>query len=292
MSLATKLAYTAGLLILCVGVQLTHLKLDQSHIQDTTPRAEALPSEEALGLLSLTYSNVVGDYYWLRAIYDFGTDAQHNEGFPNLSQLSKLVISLDPDFEAAYSFIGKALSVHKSNVPTAMSILAQGRERFPDSWELASLEGFNAYMYQQDFNLAAKSYADAARNPDAPPVFGQFATKLAAEARNPKVGLMLVNHMLETLEDETLIAFYQERQALLILEQSLIDLQGLINRFETQESKRPTHLEDLVTVGLVRQLPDSDPLGGQYFINDQGRAATTSESKRLRLPEKAKDTLQ
>ena len=165
-------------------------------------------------------------------------------------------------------------------------------KRFPNSWELASLEGFNAYMYQQDFSRAAESYAHAARQHNAPPVFGQFATKLAAEARNPRVGLMLVNHMLETLEDENLIAFYKERQSLLILEQSLIDLQNLIDKFQAQESKLPKTLEDLVTVGLVQRLPEADPLGGQYFINDQGRAATTSESKRLRLSEEAKETLQ
>jgi len=209
-----------------------------------------------------------------------------------LGGLTKRVISLDPDFEAAYSFAGKALTVKQATIDTAMSILALGRERFPYSWEIAGLQGFNAYMYLQDFGLAAEAYADAARNPDSPPVFGQFATKLAAEAQKPEVGLMLINHMLNTLDDERLIEFYEERRSLLVLEQSLIDLQERVERFKTIEGRVPADLGELMRAGLIQSIPSQDPLGGRYYIDDAGRAATTSEDKRLRLSEEAKETLQ
>mgnify|MGYP001307120973 CR=1 FL=1 len=101
MVLLNKAAYLAGLILLGVGVQLTHVHLDQTSERDTSIRAEVLPSEEALNLVSLSYANVVADYYWLRSISDFGTDAQQDSGFPNLGGLTSRVIALDPDFEAA-----------------------------------------------------------------------------------------------------------------------------------------------------------------------------------------------
>ena len=103
---------------------------------------------------------------------------------------------------------------------------------------------------------------------------------------------MLVNHMLETLEDETLIAFYEQRRSLLILEQSLIDLQTRIDRFESIEGRLPQDINELLQRGLIQSIPEKDPLGGRYFINEAGKASTTSESLRLRLSDKARETLQ
>ena len=55
--------------------------------------------------------------------------------------------------------------------------------------------------------------------------------------------------------------------------------------------KKPQTMEDLVGVGLLKSLPSQDPLGGKYFINDEGDVMTTSDADRLRLEERVKNEL-
>ena len=52
--------------------------------------------------------------------------------------------------------------------------------------------------------------------------------------------------------------------------------------------KKPEHLQDLIGPGLLGQVPSKDPLEGEYFIDGNGNAATTSEAKRLQLSKEFK----
>ena len=251
-----------------------------------------MPSTDASKLISLGYENVVADYYWLRAISHFGDRRMHAYEYPNLLSLLELVLALDPKFSAAYFFAGSVLNTSGDHLQEAMELLHKGRLERPDNWRIAYILGFNYYMYYRDFTKAAELFAEAARHPDAPPVLGKLAVKLAAESQNPEVGIAMIDTILADIQDETLREIYLERRSLLMLEQELLSFQKIIDQFTQRFGQPPVALEDLVQTGLLRQLPQNDPVGGTYFISETGQAATTSEDKRLRLSEEAKEKLQ
>ncbi|MEK7705274.1 MAG: hypothetical protein AAB426_09970 [Myxococcota bacterium] len=273
----------AALVVLVTVTHASHLALEKRRPAGAVDLRETLPSVEALQLLSLSYASLVADYYWLKAISQFGTTEMHTAGYPNLVGLMERVLALDPYFATAYDFAGTALTVKGLDPRASVTLLEQGLRYRPDSWRIAFYLGFNAFFFLGDNNLAASAMARAARVPGSPPMVAMLATRLAAEAGKPEVGLALTEALLETITEPTLRTVYEERRDLLRLEVELAVLHTAAERYQTIVGRSPRTLEDLVRPGILRTLPTHDPVGGRYFLDVRSEVRTTSESKRLRL---------
>ena len=272
---------------------LSHRAMDESSRTTDDRILEALPSIQALQLVSLNYNNLAADYYWLRSISHFGTAKMHQLNYPNLGPFLERVVHLDPYFESGYFLAGTALTIGgREQLDKAIEILKFGRDYCPNDFRIPYLLGFIQYFYERDYAEAAKSLGQAAQPPGCPRHIGKFATRLAAESAHPEIGLALVTQLLETITDENLREVYLERRTLLQLEVGLKQLHHYIQIYETINDKKPEHLQDLIGPGLLRQVPAKDPLGGEYFIDENGNAATTSEAKRLQLSEEFKKNRQ
>jgi tetratricopeptide (TPR) repeat protein len=239
--------------------------------------------------MSFGYNNLVADYYWLRTISHFGTTEMHAAHYPNLEPLLRRVLALDPYFAAAYHMAGTALTVRGQDFGASIELLKRGMEYRPDDWRIPFYLGFNAFFFVHDYELAASAMTRAAELPGSPPYTGPLAMRLAAEAGQPELGLRLVDAVLATLEDEKLRGIYLDRRKRLLLEQELRFLNGAAARFERQHGRRPTTLGDLVGPGLLHELPERDPLGGSYYIDENGRVQTTNDEERLRLAPEIKE---
>ena len=84
---------------------------------------------------------------------------------------------------------------------------------------------------------------------------------------------------------------YLLRRDLLLLEQELGWLQKTAKLYVERKGEKAQHLKDFVAEGLLKSIPDKDPLGGKYFIDAEGKIATTSEDNRLRLEDRVKREL-
>jgi tetratricopeptide (TPR) repeat protein len=285
----TTVAYPLVLTAAVAATHAAHLSLDATEVPESDMVYEALPSVEALRLMSLGYPSLVADYYWLRAISHFGDNAMHAALYPNLEPLLRRVLALDPYFAAAYFFAGTALTLQGMDSRQAIALLQQGMRARPDVWQIPYLLGFNAYYFHGDYKTAAHALARAAKIPGAPPVAGPLATRLAAEAGEPEVGLQLIDSLLEQTQDPKVIALYEQRRAALTLELHLKWLNAAVRRYGETFGQGPDSLEQLVQTRLLRHIP-SDPLGGRFYLDANGRVQTTSESSRLRLDPKGGGT--
>jgi hypothetical protein len=248
---------------------------------------EIMPSVEALELLSLGYRELVADYYWLRAISHYGDRDMHHANYPNLAPMLDRVLRLDPHFVEAYIFAGTALTTNQMDPKPAVALLKRGMQYRPDVWKIPFLLGFNAYYFLGDYALAAQSLGVAAKLPGAPDYTGELAARLAAEAGQPEIGIRLIDALLEQTEDQNLRAEYEQRRTLLEFEWQLRTLDALLGDFAAKHGRLATDFKELVAAGLVSAAP-TDPFGGAYYIDANGKTRSPNEERRLRLAPEAR----
>lgn len=270
--------------ILCAAglMQLTHRRLRDVPMPQSHQLLETLPSTQALHFLSMGYKSLVADYYWLRAINEYGDILKHDYHYPNVAPLMERCLSLDPYFRTGYVFAGTALTTQGMDPAISNQLLEQGMLYRREEWRIPFLLGFNNYYFFHDYVKAARFFAKAATLSDVPDYVGPLATRLAVEAGEPAVGLQLVDSILESVHDPQTLKVYQERRKLLQLEIELRWLAEALDRYQNTMGKKARELPDLVAAGLLQNIP-TDPLGGTYFIDPQGRIQTTSDAQRLRV---------
>jgi tetratricopeptide (TPR) repeat protein len=272
----------AGTFVVCAGLaHVSHLRWNDVDSTRAEDLRQTLPSEEALRLMSLTYSSIVADYYWLKTVNEFGDLRKHRAGYPNLIPLTERVLALDPWFKTAYLFAGTALTVNDLDPRHSVALLERGRGQRPDLWEIPFFLGFNYYYFLGDFERAAETMAAAARLPGAPALAGHLATRLASEARRPEVAIQMIDSILETVSDETTRDTYLERRRVLLVALHLQWLDHAIEAHRAHTGACPASMADLVEGGIMQAIPD-EPLGGEYRL-DGCHATTTSDYEELRL---------
>jgi hypothetical protein len=268
--------------VLAAASHLAHERLAATPLPGAPTLEEALPSVPVLRVVALGYAPLVADYYWLRALNEFGDLRMQKARYPNLVALVRRVLALDPKYLAAYHFAGTALTVKSLDPGPSMALLEGGLKQRPDDWQIPFLLGFNRYYFGHDYAGAARALAIAARFPEAPPVTGPLAMRLAEAGGEPEVGLALVDSILAGVTDETLRADYLERRSLLVLEVELRALNGLSARFSAEHGRPPRALRDLVDAGLLPEVP-VDPFGGAYGVDAAGLVHSSNDERRLRL---------
>ena len=268
------------LVAFCHGAHL-QLNASNSALPQRRDSKETLPSVAALRLMSLGYKTLVADYYWLRAVSHFGDRRMQKQLYPNLAPLLQRTVALDPLFAGAYVFAGQALTLNGMDWSIPMEMLQEGLRARPDDWRIGFFLGFNAYYFMQDYPLSTRALSAAAALPDAPPFVAPLASRLAAEAGTPELGISLMKTMLAGTEDPKLRAMYAERLTLLTLELRLRDLQQAVDIYVTKNGKPPVSLQALVDAKILDKVPP-DPLGGAFLLAGS-TVETTHSTQRLRL---------
>jgi hypothetical protein len=259
-----------------------HHLLDAQRLVPPNVVRDTLPSPEALRLLSLGHRSLVADYYWLRALSHFGDETKHTLVYPDLVPLISRVLALDPYFGGAYQFAGTALTLNGMDPKIASALLTTGLTYRPDLWQIPFYLGFNLYYFEEDYGRAAEMLARAATMKGAPPVAGLLATRLAAEAGRPEVGIRLIDTMLEGITDAKLRAEYEGRRAMLQVERDVRFLDEAIARHRQETGAPPRTMSELVRPGLLAREP-IDPFGQPYALDGEGRVVLPAGVVRLRL---------
>jgi hypothetical protein len=249
---------------------------------------EAMPSPEALRLLSAGYRSLAADYYWLRALNHYGERTWHNQLYPLLLPLLERVIALDPDFWGGYVFAGTGLTLDGMDPRHSVRLLEIGVRHRPDQWRIPFLLGFNRYYFLGDYEGGARYLEMAARLPDAPEYLPALATRVAAEAGTPEVGLRLIDALLAEARDPVLIEGYKDRRALLLREVYFNQLDLALARYQERHGAPAKAWSELVAAGILAAVPP-EPVGGEFVIGADGHAASTSDAPRLRIPDYAKN---
>lgn len=234
--------------------------------------------------LTLGYNLAVADILWLRAVQYVGGEVPSEGTYRWLYPMADTITTLDPSFDMAYHSAGIVLAVYANpkRIEESVAILKKGVENSPGEWRHPFYLSFMYWHYLNDYKSAAKYMTITASHPKHPPYTENLAARLYAEAKDPESGIMFLSKVIETTPDEKVKKELEQRLVELIIERDIIHLEDAVKAFKDKTGKLPATLSDLITVGIMKQLP-KEPGGGYYYLDAGGAAKSSRMKERLRI---------
>ncbi len=165
----------------------------------------------------------------------------------------EVMTRLYPRFIDPYYFCqGFLVPISPEAAARASTILATGIAAHPDDFILRFFYGTNFFLAMNEPLKGAAALAEAAKLPDAPPLFGHLAALLSAQGGDITAGLISLKTMLAAEQDEGVRARYEEE--IVIFEQALMVQNGLTAYIKKYGAAPPT-LEQLIPE-FITSIPD------------------------------------
>jgi hypothetical protein len=106
---------------------------------------------------------------------------------------------------------------------------------------------------------------------------------LFASAKSPQQAVEILATAYQNTTEENAKKLLELRLKIMLTERDLVLLEQAIHRYHSLHGGLPARLDDLVTTGLLKQLPQ-EPGGGQYVYNaGTGKVSSTEFPERPKL---------
>ena len=264
---------------------------------DDRARAALVPQEAAADLLyvqspdvltraSLSYTALVADLYWIRAVQYYGGMRLSNgeKKYDLLYPLLDLTTSLDPRFDIAYRFgaifLAEDYPGGAGRPDLAIALLEKGLRAQPGKWQFAEDIGFVHYWWLHDPTTAADWFNRAGDMPGAAEWLKPLAAVTLAEGSNRESSRRLWREIGRTAEVE-----WFRRQADFRLKQldamdGIDVLERAVQMYRERAGAYPASWPDLIRAGLVRRIP-ADPTGVPFRLDASNGKVTLDPASSL-----------
>lgn len=267
-----------------------------------------LTSGTALRRMTVGYSAIAADLFWIRSIQYFGDRRLKNsqtlerlknletrqnlenpanpENFENYDQLYPLLdltTSLDPRFNIAYRF-GSLFLAEKApggagRPDLAIKLLEKGLAVTPDKWEYMLDVGFIHYWWTHDYRAAADWFLKASGTPNAPSWLRPLAAATVARGGDRRSSRAMWEALRATADNEWIRAQADWR---LLQLRALDEIDGL-QRLVDRARGGGVDVQGWQSLRL-RGIP-LDPTGVPYALDPDGRVHLQPPSRLLPLPD-------
>jgi tetratricopeptide (TPR) repeat protein len=248
-------------------------------------------SGEALRRLSLSFSPLLADVYWVRAVQYYGgsrLSASTTRRYDLLYPLLDITTSLDPRFNIAYRFGSIFLA---ENYPggagrpdLAIALLEKGFRANPARWQYVQDIGFVYYWWMGDYRHAGEWFTKAADVPGAPWWLRSLAAVTLAQGGDRQSSRRLWQALRETADNDWLRNNANLRLAQLDALDGIDQLTMVVRDFTARTGTIPASWDALVRAALLRGIP-LDPTGVPYVLDaGTGEVTVAVESHLNPLP--------
>lgn len=244
-------------------------------------------SPETMKRLALSYSALLADVYWIRAVQYYGgkrLSPDPNRNYDQLYPLLDIATSLDPRFNIAYRFgaifLSEPFPGGAGRPDQAIALLEKGFRLNPTRWQYLYDSAFVHYWNRQDFAAASEWFKKAADVPGAPWWVRSMAAVTAAQGGNRKASRMLWQIQLENAEDEWVKQNAIERLQQLDAMDHIDALIAASRDFASRYGRFAASWDELARAGLLRGRP-MDPTGKPYVLDPQTGVVSLSPDSTL-----------
>ena len=260
-----------------------------------------LTSGTAVRRLTVGYSVLAADLYWIRAIQYYGgvklrfqkepppppqPGGAPVEAYPLLHPLLDLTTSLDPRFNIAYRFgsifLAEPYPGGAGRPDLAITLLEKGLAARPDKWEYMQDIGFVHYWWRHDYRAASDWFARASTVDGAPWFLKSLAATTLAEGGDRQSSRTMWEAIRASAEIDWL-RNDAERRLTQLDAADIIDLvQADVNR--ARAAGVPTgSWADLIRAGALRGVP-VDPTRTPFELDPSGTVRLSRQSPLFPLP--------
>lgn len=238
------------------------------------------PSQRMVEIAVMEFKNLASDIFFFDSITFVGGKRSSQWSLQEREWLySKMRLStaLNPYSRDVYFLAQSVLTWEAHMYEETNSLLELALRYREEEWVFPFFMGFN-YFYFLDNPAKGAEYLQQAINKEgAPKTFLiSLASRLYSRAGQTDIGLMLLKDAVKQTADEGVRRVYETRIKAL---EGVLVIEKAIAQYERKFRKYPNKIEDLIRAKLLSTVP-SDPYGGRYYIDEQGRVRSTSELKR------------
>lgn len=238
-----------------------------------------VPSVTALKAVAADHKELVAATLVLKVLMYFGglVENANNQvvvppDYISMSRLLHGAVKLDPYNMDAYYFAQGFLTWDVKQFKLANDLLDYGMKYRTWDWYLPFFAGFNSAYFLKDYAAAARYYQRAGE------LSGSDLSRLLAgrymqESGQTELAIVYLSAMEKGERNPALKKNYQLRLTA-FRETRRIELAR--NRYWKTRGVMPKTVEQLVSGGFLSP-PPRDPYGGQFYLEADGKVATTSK---------------
>ena len=258
---------------------------EQRWAKEADLRPIFVPSPEAVKTGAMGFDMVVADLFWTRAVLlfvDFLED-ESGDGAVWTRTVLKTVGVLDPRWRTPFFYGGSMLRL-LDDVDGSDEIFREGMKGFPEDAYFPFSLAMNAYLHHEDLDKAVEYLQKAASLPNAPRWYRNAAAEFISRRGQRKAALKYLQEQMENANSAQERALVESKYKSLLYEQVAEAIVSMQRKIEESTGKPLSSLEQL------GELPP-DPLGGEWFIADDGVVRSTVQdpivANRAKLDERA-----
>jgi hypothetical protein len=245
-----------------------------------------LPRVEFLRTIGASQRPLVTEYYWVQLLQSIGAALTEQE-YRDVYDYADLVSDLDPALYQTYTFAGLTISFNRGretwvNTRESSAIFEKGLRVFPQDVHLKLYLAYNLAQFDHDYRRAGLLLKEAASTGRTPAFVAALATRLLAQSGDFDAGLALAETLKDTAPDPETRAAFARRVKEIALERELQEVDRTIRAYQERFGEAPQTMAQLIASGQLA-VPPVDPLGGDIYVGQDGRARSTSEGKRLEI---------
>jgi len=238
-----------------------------------------LPPTPFLRAVSLGYEHALADVLWFRAIDYFGSHFSGDHLYTWLAYMCDVVTDLDPRAQHVYEFAGVMLPWEANRSAEGIALLEKGTRNMPDAWRPWYLLGFSYYFFKNDLAAASHAFEAAMRLPDTPDFVSQMAATILEAHRGTENAMAFLAELERDTPNREMRGALRERVLELKLTRDIEGLEAAVTEFEARLQRKPRDFAELLSVGVISEIPD-EPFGGAYLLDpDSGTVSSSTGHK-------------
>lgn len=257
---------------------------------DRTYRSDARGNEADSLLMMLSrrpglafgFRNVLSDVVWLQAVQVSGKKDLVRPDYDRLYRLLDAVSNYDSRFLVPYLLGGLVLGESPNHAREAFRTLDRGWRNHPREWRLPFYMGYTSYFILGDPLEGGRLMQEASRLPGSPAYLPRLSARMLVEAKAPETALSFLQEMIAKETDPQRRDVLIRRAIEVAVERDIQRIERAAEEYRVARGKAPGSLDDLVTAGLLRAVPE-EPNGGRYYLSDDGQVRSSRIKQRLKV---------
>ena len=248
---------------------------------------EVLREKEGAGLVipsaiakvaALEFKGILADIIFSRAMTYYGGKAIRGEKVLEgewkwIYESMDVATDLDNYFLDPYYFGAMNLAWEANKVKEANLLLEKALKYRDWDWTIPFYLGFNYFYFLQDDIKASKYLMEASKRPGSGDLLPTFAARLAYKGKRTENAVIFLEEIIKKTSDEHTRWIYTRRLDALKI---ILFLERGMAIYQDKFKKQPAKLNELITKGIIQDIP-KDPYGGEFYIDKDSTIKTTSE---------------